>query len=67
MHELRGEHEPSLETILARVSPCDLVLVEGYKREGHMKIETQRLAARDTAPLSGTNPHIVAVAADHRD
>jgi molybdopterin-guanine dinucleotide biosynthesis adapter protein len=64
MHELRGEDEPSLDAILSRLAPCDLVLVEGYKREGHKKIETRRLDAKDTAPLSAGDPHIVAVAAD---
>lgn len=65
MHELTGETEPALEEILARLSPCDLVLVEGYKRESHKKIETRRLATRDRAPLSEIDPHIVAIAADH--
>jgi len=65
MHELRGEDEPRLEQILARLAPCDLVLVEGYKREGHRKIETRRLDAKDTAPLSAADPNICAVAADH--
>jgi molybdopterin-guanine dinucleotide biosynthesis protein B len=65
MHELRGEDEPRLDDILARLAPCDLVLVEGYKREGHPKIETRRLAARDTAPLTARDSAIRAVAADH--
>jgi molybdopterin-guanine dinucleotide biosynthesis protein B len=65
MHELRGEDEPKLEEILARLAPCDLVLVEGYKREGHPKIETRRRDAKDTAPLSAIDPAIRAVAADH--
>ena len=65
MHELRSEDEPSLENILARLSPCDLVLVEGYKRESHAKIETRRFGARDTAPLTASDSNIVAVAADH--
>ena len=65
MHELRSEEEPSLERILATLSPCDLVLVEGYKREPHLKIEARRLGARDTAHLSATDAAIVAVAADH--
>ena len=64
MHELRGEQEPSLDAILARLAPCDIVLVEGYKREPHKKIETRRLAAKDTAPLSASDPSIVAVASD---
>ena len=64
MHELRDEDEPPLAQILARLAPCDLVLVEGYKREAHLKIETRRLGAKDTAPLSPSDPAIVAVAAD---
>jgi molybdopterin-guanine dinucleotide biosynthesis protein B len=65
MHELRGEDEPRLDDILARLAPCDLVLVEGYKREAHDKIETRRLEAKDTAPLTASDPAIRAVAADH--
>lgn len=66
MHELRGEDEPGLEAILARLAPCDLVLIEGYKRESHLKIEARRLAAKDTTPFTTTDHNIVAVAADHR-
>ena len=66
MHELRDESEPPLDSILARLAPCDLVLVEGYKREAHRKIETRRLGAKDTAPLATSHPNIVAIAADHR-
>lgn len=65
MHELREEQEPRLEDILARLAPCDLVLIEGYKREPHKKIEARRLKARDRTPLSRSDPNIVAVAADH--
>ncbi|MEO5322651.1 molybdopterin-guanine dinucleotide biosynthesis protein B [Mesorhizobium sp. CC13] len=65
MHELRGEDEPTLDDVLARLAPCDLVLVEGYKREGHMKIEARRLEAKDRSPLSVSDPAIVAIAADH--
>jgi molybdopterin-guanine dinucleotide biosynthesis protein B len=65
MHELRGEVEPKLEDILARLAPCDIVLVEGYKREDHPKIETRRLAARDAAPLTRVDPQVRAIASDH--
>lgn len=65
MHELRDEAEPPLGAILARLADADLVLVEGYKRESHPKIEVRRLGARDTAPLSPGDRSIVAVAADH--
>jgi molybdopterin-guanine dinucleotide biosynthesis protein B len=65
MHELRGEDEPRLDDILERLAPCDLVLVEGYKREAHRKIETRRLGARSLDPLTAGDPNIRAVAADH--
>lgn len=65
MHELRGEDEPPLEEVLARLAPCDLVLVEGYKRENHAKIEARRTGAKDTTPLSVSDQTVVAIAADH--
>ena len=65
MHELRGDAEPGMEEVIARLSPCDLVLVEGYKREAHPKIEVRRLEANDRAPLGPGDPAIVAIAADH--
>jgi molybdopterin-guanine dinucleotide biosynthesis protein B len=65
MHELAGAAEPSLSDILARLGPCDLVLVEGYKREPHRKIEVRRLEAKDRTPLAPDDPNIAAIAADH--
>ncbi|ANT51838.1 molybdopterin-guanine dinucleotide biosynthesis protein B [Mesorhizobium amorphae] len=64
MHELRGEDEPTLDAILSRLAPSDIVLVEGYKREAHKKIETRRLEAKDSTPLAASDPNIVAIAAD---
>ncbi|MEL6889328.1 MAG: molybdopterin-guanine dinucleotide biosynthesis protein B, partial [Pseudomonadota bacterium] len=43
MQELRGADEPSLDALLARLSPVDLVLVEGYKRDAHPKVEAHRV------------------------
>ena len=65
MHELRDEDEPPLEAALARISPCDLILVEGYKREGHPKIEARRKAASRVEPLAPGDSSILAVASDH--
>jgi molybdopterin-guanine dinucleotide biosynthesis protein B len=65
MHELGSEEEPALEAMLERLSPADIVLVEGYKRDAHRKIEARRRAAKDTRPLTAGDPNIVAVAADH--
>ena len=42
MHELRDEDEPSLGDLLEQLSPVDLVLIEGYKRDRHPKIEAHR-------------------------
>ncbi|CTQ54014.1 Molybdopterin-guanine dinucleotide biosynthesis protein B [Roseibium album] len=65
MHELRDEDEPPLETILSRLAPCDLILIEGYKRENHPKIEARRTATRDRGALAPEDPNILAIAADH--
>ncbi|MCM2475726.1 molybdopterin-guanine dinucleotide biosynthesis protein B [Rhizobium sp. CG5] len=65
MHELRGAPEPAFEDILGRLAPCDLVLIEGYKREPVPKIEARRLASANREPLAPTDPYIVAIAADH--
>jgi len=63
MHELRGAAEPSLDALLARLSPVDLVLIEGYKREPHPKIEVNR-ASLSHPMMAGENPTIRALAAD---
>jgi len=64
VHELRDDEEPALDDLLARLAPCDLVVVEGFKRGGHPKIETRRRAARDHEPLPAS-ANVVAIAADH--
>jgi molybdopterin-guanine dinucleotide biosynthesis protein B len=65
MHELRGAPEPAFEEIVSRLAPCDLILIEGYKREPIPKVEARRLEAMKREPLAPTDPHIVAIAADH--
>lgn len=65
MHELQGEAEPHLEDILARLSPADIVLVEGYKRDSHKKIEARRAEAKSREPLAPADPNIIAIASDH--
>ena len=61
MHELQDEREPPLDEILARLSPCDLVLVEGFKREGHAKLEVVRRETLKDKPLWPDDPSIVLV------
>jgi molybdopterin-guanine dinucleotide biosynthesis adapter protein len=63
VRELRGEAEPGLAVLLAKLSPVDLVLVEGYKREPHPKLELYR-AAVGKPLLHPDDPAIVAVASD---
>jgi molybdopterin-guanine dinucleotide biosynthesis adapter protein len=63
MHELRGAAEPSLATLLKHLSPVDLVLIEGYKRAPHPKIEAHRPESRHPL-LARENPTIRAVASN---
>ena len=64
MHELRGADEPTMEDVIARLSPCDIVIVEGYKRAGHPKIECRRTEQRKGEPLTLSNANVVAIASD---
>jgi len=64
MHELRDEPEMPFEQILSEAGPCDLVLIEGYKRESFPKIEIRRASGISRQPLAGTSPQIVALASD---
>jgi molybdopterin-guanine dinucleotide biosynthesis adapter protein len=63
MHELRDEDEPTLEALLARLSPVDLVLIEGYKRDAHPKIEAHRIEPGNPLIAPGDET-IKAVASD---
>lgn len=74
MTELRGAPEPPLGELLAQLAPVDLVIIEGFKREGHPKLEVHRAAngkpwlhpddpligavASDVPPPAGAPPHI---------
>lgn len=63
MHEHRGDEEPTLETLLAKLDPVDLVLVEGWKHGDHPKLEVHRPALGKPL-LAMDDPNVVAVAAD---
>lgn len=63
MHELHGAPEPTLEEQLKVLSPCDLVLVEGFKQTPISKIEVHR-PAHGKPPIWPENPSVVAVATD---
>ena len=63
MHELRGAREPTFEEQLKHLSPCDLVIVEGFKFAPIPKLEVWR-AETGEGLLHPNDPHIVAVASD---
>ena len=63
MHELRGAPEPAFEEQLKHLSPCDIVIIEGFKHAPIPKLEVWRRVTGE--PLIHPNdPHIVAVASD---
>jgi molybdopterin-guanine dinucleotide biosynthesis protein B len=63
MHELRGEAEPDLEALLAKLAPVDLVIVEGFKRTTAIKIEVHRPSLGKPL-IYPDDPAVVAVASD---
>ncbi len=63
LHELREEPEWDLPTLLGKLSPVDLVLVEGFKRDPFPKLEVHRID-NGKPLLYPDDPHIVAVASD---
>ena len=65
MHELRGAREPTLEEMIKLIAPCDLLLIEGYKREPQDKLEVYRSTLGEPL-LFLQDPRIIAIAGDKR-
>src|SRR6187402_2178719 len=63
LHELRDEPEWDLPDLLTKLSPVDLVLVEGFKRDAFPKVEIHR-AANGKPLIHPDDPHIIAIASD---
>ncbi|UWR23091.1 molybdopterin-guanine dinucleotide biosynthesis protein B [Sulfitobacter sp. S190] len=63
MHELRDRPEPSLAELLEKLAPVDLVLIEGYKRDTHPKVEAHR-AVTGNPLIAPDDPTIKAIASD---
>ena len=63
MHETREEAEPSIEELIQRITPVDLLLIEGFKTHAHPKLEIHR-SSEGKPLLSPSDPEIVAVASD---
>lgn len=64
IHENRVQDEPSLDDILAKMAPADLILIEGYKQGNHAKLEVIRQASQKDKPIYTDNKTIVALATD---
>ncbi len=62
IRDMHGEPEPPLAEIVAKLHPCDLVVVEGYKRDDHPKIEARNLDL-DHPTLAGEDDTVIAIAA----
>jgi len=65
MHELRGTQEPTFDDQVKHLSPCDLLIVEGFKHAPIPKLEVWR-ATTGEGMLHPQDPHVVAVASDER-
>lgn len=63
LHEAGEEAEPRVEALVERMAPVDLVLVEGFKRHPHPKIEVHRPSA-GTPLICRDDRHVIAVATD---
>jgi len=63
IHEVRNGHEPGPEEVIARMTPVDLLLIEGFKSHAHAKLEVHR-ADLGKPLLAPNDPAIVAVATD---
>ncbi|MBP1626388.1 MAG: mobB [Holophagaceae bacterium] len=63
MHESRDEEEPTIESLIQRMTPVDLLLIEGFKTHPHPKIEIHR-ASEGKPILQPEDPDIIAVASD---
>lgn len=63
MHELRGAPEPTLDALIAHMTPVDLLLVEGFKGHAHDKLEVHRTTLGKPLLCTG-DPRVVAIASD---
>ena len=63
--ELKGAPEPDFADVIAMLSPCDLIIVEGYKTAAIPKIEARRSASHTREPMAPVDKNVIAIAADH--
>ncbi len=65
VNELAGAPEPTLDEVATWISPCDLIIVEGYKSAAIPKIELRRSGAVSDVQLASSDPTVCAIAADY--
>ncbi len=65
MHEMHNGSEPTLDEILSKLEPCDVVIIEGFKSYPHPKIEATRHETKRDQPLWPNDETIVAIASDY--
>ena len=65
MHELREQPEPSLDDLLTKLTPVDLVIIEGFKQANHPKIQVVRPEHNNEA-LPNEITNLVAIASDQK-
>ena len=63
IHELKNECEPNLNSLLRKLTPVDLILVEGYKKESYLKLEAYRIETHK-APIALTGSDVIAIASN---
>jgi molybdopterin-guanine dinucleotide biosynthesis protein B len=65
MHEVRGDNEPSIDELITRMTPVDLLIVEGFKSHAHPKMEIHRPEIGKPL-LQSNDPEIIAVASSEK-
>ena len=65
MHEVRGDNEPSIDELITRMTPVDLLIVEGFKSHAHPKMEIHRPELGKPL-LQSNDPEIIAVASNEK-
>jgi len=65
MHEVRGDNEPSIDELITRMTPVDLLIVEGFKSHAHPKMEIHRPELGKPL-LQSNDPEFIAVASNEK-
>jgi len=67
IHELRDEVEPALDALIPKLAPVDILLIEGFKQHGHMKLEVVLKEGRRDPLIAEKDSNVVALASNDPD